>query len=87
MTNRRREFFYFYVEWFSLFSSGSSYTDNLQPFDRSIGNSMSLQKTDSADTQAAKVCVIFIDRALFIWLLFKTKQKLSQKPLRRQENL
>ncbi|XP_027039335.1 target of Myb protein 1-like [Pocillopora damicornis] len=33
---------------------GSSYTDNLQPFDRSIGNSMSLQKTDSADTQAAK---------------------------------
>ncbi|RMX49605.1 hypothetical protein pdam_00003011 [Pocillopora damicornis] len=33
---------------------GSSYTDNLQPFDRSIGNSMSLQKTDTADTQAAK---------------------------------
>ncbi|PFX29028.1 TOM1-like protein 2 [Stylophora pistillata] len=33
---------------------GSSYTDNLQPFDRSIGNTISIQKTDSEDTQAAK---------------------------------
>ena len=33
------------------FSSGSSYSDNLQPFDRSIANAMARNKTE------AKVCI------------------------------
>lgn len=31
---------------FHVFSSGSSYTDNLQPFDRTIASTMSIEKTD-----------------------------------------
>ena len=36
-----------------MFSSGSSYTDNLQPFDRTIASTMSIEKTDPN-----KVCMI-----------------------------
>ena len=31
---------------FHVFSSGSSYTDNLQPFDRTIASTMSIEKTE-----------------------------------------
>jgi len=31
---------------FHMFSSGSSYTDNLQPFDRTIASTMSIEKTE-----------------------------------------
>lgn len=41
------------VELFHVFSSGSSYTDNLQPFDRTIASTMSIEKTDPN-----KVCMI-----------------------------
>ena len=35
----------------AMFFSGSSYSDNLQPFDRSIPNAMSINKTEP------KVCI------------------------------
>ena len=43
----------YFIFCFTFCYSGSSYTDNLQPFDRSIASSMSIQKTDP--TQENKV--------------------------------